>query len=300
MATRMKGTFFFKMGTGGWTESLYAVIDTSKNYKTMMSDMDSLLNLRCKLSITGDFGNQPKPWCLNPVNIQAIRVEDETLNKDAFTTLYAVTPTGYPTNATDSALLRQNLYQDEAAKIQWNGANPGEQSVTYLHGIPVKGADDNPNDINATSLIHDAEMSTDWLSALSDYAHAIRQKGLGFRRLVTYDTTKETYTFTMPQAAPKLKMRYVLRGFKSLNFLNGRRAGLMGTGNTITLLGKWRQQAWDGLGYVSPEVWAYFIPNETQPANPAQLPGAKFFFITSKKIGRPFELPRGRARVKPR
>lgn len=316
MATQMKGTFFFKLGSGGFSESLYNVVGDSITYSQMMQKMKDLLPWRTALSITGNSPGGHNPAVLTGIECSAIRVEDELQNKDSLTDLVIDTTPGFPLLPPPAnPLFSQNLNQNVAAKLQWNGASTKQQAVTFLHGIPIAGADDDINNAAAISTLNDAPMSAVWLNRLRDYGHAVRLKGVGFRYLnspwtttataptgipisVTYDAAHENYVLEFAQAPIKPRTRYVLRGFKSLRFLNGRWPGIdIGT-NKVRILRKARSDAWDQEGTAVPEVWNYFQPNETSPEDPNLLPGVKYFFLTTKKIGRPFGLPRGRQRAR--
>jgi len=319
MPTRMKGTFIMGQDGGGFSESLYAVTDTGMTYTQMMTFMQQLLPFRMALTLPGGIQSVPIFKTINGVEAMYIRVEDELRNKDALLEKVTGTFTGFPVpTPSPGPIFQQCLNNDIAAKVQWNGSVAGQQAVTYLHGIPVAASDDDINDASAISTLRKTPMASTWLLNLRQYAHAIRIRGLGFRYLtspwsvgggagfdatptsIAYDSVNEMYLVTMPQAPPQSRMRYVLRGFRGLPFLNGRWAGQqIGTTAVIRIQRRAREVVWDGQGSVAPEVWSYFLPNETIPADPVNLPGAKYFFLTRKKVGRPFGEPRGRVRVRP-
>lgn len=310
--SQMKGTFLWHLGTGGFSESLYAVASPSLGYQGMLNLMVSLLPYRTALSIGPDMAT-----CLNPLKIFGIRVEDELVPRDAMIQRNIPQPVGYAnTPIAGQGIWDSNEQQNIAAKIRFATQTAGQAAVTYLHGIPLRATSSVGYALPQPGELRFAPMSTLWLANLKAYSDQIAALGLGLRYLnspwdigglpgpmakpvtFVYDAVTETYIATMPQAATNLRMRYVLRGFKNLSFLNGRWPGIVAGVNQIRILRKARGLTWDGTGTVSPEVWAYFTPSPSLVVPAGNRPGVVYSLITGKKIGRPFDLERGRARAR--
>jgi len=121
-----------------------------------------------------------------------------------------------------------------------------------------------------------------------------------------------TYTFQFPlaQAGQTLlpigntggKFIANLKGFKALNFLNGRRPATgfiaMIGGVQVYLVNvnlRASDVPWDGIGFLSPLSWSVFAPAPSVPAAGSNLPpGFGGVLLTAKKTGRPFDLQVGR------
>lgn len=313
--TVMKGSFLYNFGTGGFSESLYAVAQPNLSYSDMTAKMLSILPYRMALSRT-----ESSQGCQNPLKPFGIRVEDEESAKDSLIT--TIGPPPYPGYILPVANLNfifsQNIIQGKACQLKWCGSLPQQQAFTYLHGVALAATDNNLTDAIAVEELKYAEMSADYRANLNSYVHQIRAANLGLRFLnspwdlngkpdpakafptaVVYDAVSQCYDITMPQAPLKKIARYALRGFKSLRPLNGRRTGIQVGPTTIRIQFPLRQILWDNAGSLVPEVWGYFVPNETIPPDPVQRPGVQHVAIVNKKIGRPFGGQAGRSKGKP-
>jgi hypothetical protein len=141
-------------------------------------------------------------------------------------------------------------------------------------------------------------------------------------------TPNNTYTFQMPlnptppggspPAAlcqnPLGKFVIIIRGMQLLKVINGRwsAVGFMYAGSTGPTIpaGYYvnvRRRAanyltttapfYDSFGYLAPEVWSVVQPAPAPPIASAFAPGITGPQLTSKKVGRPFDLQRGRRRA---
>lgn len=315
----MKGTFQFNLGTGGFSESLYAVSQPTLSYSSMLALMQQVLPARMKLSESADKAGKKAEM---PLELFGIRCEDTTRNRDAVTTNVNATYPGFSGQTGTSPVYMANMPQNSAVKVKVVGTGPNQIVNLFIHGVPVSAMD--PDLINGTATYsgfnrYPNDVAPNYLRYLAQYFDLLRAKGLGYRNLtspwdvngtpgpmavpvsVSYDDVKEVYTFTMPQASPFQRGRFVLRGFKNLNFLNGRWPCIAGIGgaNNVTMIRKARKVIWDGSGYVSPEAWSYYTPAPTASPAEGQPPGAQLTMLTTKKIGRPFGAPAGRAKAQP-
>jgi hypothetical protein len=135
-----------------------------------------------------------------------------------------------------------------------------------------------------------------------------------------------TYTFQMPvNGAPPVgqppaalcqnplgKFRIIVRSMKQLKVVNGRwpafgfmwpgGANLPPAGYYVNVLRKGANYladntgAYDGYGYLSPEVWSVTQPAPSPPWVTTAAPGIQGPLYTTKRVGRPFDLERGRRR----
>jgi len=311
--SQMKGTFLFNFGTGGFSESLHAVNNTTLTYADMRAKMLALLPFRCALSRLAITNVK------NPLVPFGIRVEDELVSRDAFNSIVpaGAAGNGFVVPVSTNEIFGQNIRQGNACQLKWCGLQSRQQAYTYIHAVALAATDNTLNDSNAVEMLKYAEMSSGYFSALAQYAHQIRLQGLGFRYLdspwdtptgpgpnafptsVAYNVAGSYYEFTMPSAPLAPFARYVLRGFKNMNFLNGRHPGIAIGGTQIRILERARQVVWDGTGTLVPEAWGYFTPNETLPPDLTQRFGVQHIAIVGKKIGRPFGGQRGRQSARP-
>jgi hypothetical protein len=120
---------------------------------------------------------------------------------------------------------------------------------------------------------------------------------------VTYNftgTPNNTYTFALNTPVNPIigKFRVILRGFQSLKVLNGRwpAMGFIQAGTYyVNVRHRAAQYVWDANGYLSPEIWSIMTPTPAPPLNGGNAPGVSGAELTSKKLGKPFGLQRGRA-----
>lgn len=343
---KWKGTFFFNLDTGGFTESLYSGDGGPSTYGQVLDAMLAILPLRLNLSQTVDMA--ATGVCINPVVPIGIRVTDLTNVRRTYTnTDFSVRATSFFTTNKTAAQIQadkinqvnapqlddfQNDSPNVAAKIQFTDG-VGHNANHFLHGFPVWAMDNDWTALPVSGFTRRlAQVSQQWVTNLKRYSDKIIQQNMGLRFTTniwapqgppfvapitgdsrpsnvvgaqpTYDSAHDYYTFFMPQPLPQDKMRVVLRGFKNLNFLNGRwlakNAGSVVVGTTtyygVTVVIPYRNQLpWDGNGTICPETFTLFQPLPSVALAPAfGIPGVQFNFITSKKIGRPFEVERGR------
>jgi len=341
-----KGTFFFNMANGGFTESVYAGTGGPTTYGTMMRAMLAILPKRLAMSQTVDMGNSG--ICINPVVPIAIRVTNLSLKRAVYLN---TNPQGNfisfnPTTLTPEQIqapqkpdnpagvsVSQDDYQNDspnvAAKCQFTDGQGHNVNILF-HGFPNYAMDNDYTKLPISGYTrHLADVNSKWVTNLGKYSDAILAQNLGFRwqfnswvpaagpwpnppwpvgtngdsrplntvgNVPTYNAATDLWTFTMAQPLPFSKMRVILRGFKNLNFLNGRYVAQAVTGTsqlTIQCLAR-DPGPWDGNGTICPETFQTFSPLSTIVLGPDGLPGAQFGFITSKKVGRPFVVERGR------
>lgn len=108
------------------------------------------------------------------------------------------------------------------------------------------------------------------------------------------------------------RFRVQMRGWKGFQVINGRWPAQVcvaqtGYGYAVRIIRQVRAfQGGAQIGFVSPVSWTIWKPNPNGAVAgyPSSLvdqngPGAKFQYVESKKIGKPFDLERGRARNRP-
>lgn len=324
---QFKGTINFGCDNQGFSESVYAVPgapNSPQSYGAMLSAMQGALPLRMKLSYGRD-----NIQCANPVFPVDIRVEDESVLRDALVTSIQQNPfPGIATGtATASAPENQNMDVDLCAKISWQNGNSRQKAVQYIHGLPVFYFGGNAIGFSAV-FTREANPNAGgtWLQNLFNYANYLSNQGLGFRYLnspwdlangmggpnaqpvsVQYNPNYSMYEMQMPAGAVGMNPfdTYVLRKWKGFNFLNGRWPGQLvaatapQTGTVIRILRKCRQVTNLQPGTVSLQRWGYFVPNPMSPPAANGVPGVVYYFVTEKKVGRITELQRGRARNRP-
>ena len=181
-------------------------------------------------------------------------------------------------------------------------------------------------------------LKTDWKQALYNFANALVDNNIGLRYAtvqwtpgaiavgsgasaiaasgngtplgITYNSVASvgnlanTYTLQMPQQQGISSGNFIanLRSFKNLRVLNGRWPAWGYTSGGMFFVNIKHRCAnytpWDGQGYMSPLVWSVMTPALSPPRSGANVPGVASIELTAKKVGRPFDLQRGRARVR--
>lgn len=333
-----KGTFFYTQDGQGASQSFYAVAGSNNvpsNFNGMANAMVELAKFRTKLSQGSD-----NPDCINPLQIIAIRIQDErSKRKGLLITNPPIQQVSYAagTGKEIGQFTPDNDEYDVAYKVNFADAY-GNTAMQYFHGVPLFSQVTTGGTAKAreTAFSRFPDIRYDWTQNLYNFCNKLRSLGLGLRYatvqwtengnpvgvapdlipgtgngspdVVEYNKAgfpPNTYSFKMPViAAPVLgKFRVIIRGMKLLAVLNGRWPAygkMIGSDYWVNV----RRRAanylpFDNNGYLSPEIWSVFQPDPAPPLSGGDLGGVTGIIMTEKKMGRPFDLQRGRQRTRP-
>lgn len=189
MSTIYKGTIDFNsVGWGGWSESVYSDVSTETS-ATMMAKMKGLLVRRMTLS------QGPDSVATNPVVPFSIRVEDELINRDAYT-VYCIAPGGPPIaggfqiptpsfspNPATTGLNNNNLDMQLGARIKFTSGASAQVASPMFHGVPIFGLASQATAQPNTSTSRQAPPNDALLSNYAGMTLYMARNGLGYRNI---------------------------------------------------------------------------------------------------------------------
>ena len=288
--TLMKGSMLMGIMNQGFSESFHAV-NPSTTYTQMATKMQAAMVKRVGLS--NGVNDVPPLAPNNQLSVTALRISDELLVRDVYV-VPVVTPVGW--NG-----LAGNMDGQQALRVIWRNGSGQQIAATYLHGIPIGGCSAAAGNEARTS-----PMGGTFTTALQSYCNTLAAQGLGFATInnapanalgsitgVVYNAVSGNYTVTVTNVVPVGKFRAALRGFKSLNFLNGRQSCQWTGTNSFVVYKRAPAGVWDNSGTAVPlsgynnnvPFYNYIVqvPSTCVPE-----------LICTRKLGRPFFLQRGR------
>lgn len=330
----LKGTFFYDIEEGGSSQSFYAVPgapNAPTTFDQMMSSMVQLGAVRSTLSQCKDNNKCANPFIFRAVRVddQTTKRKGKLNTNPQIVLASYQSNVG---SALARQIAYDNGDNDAAYKVIFTDSF-GNAAQMYFHGVPVASLLQPINQATVVQGYAGRfpDVRQDYIKNMNNFCNAMRVLGLGLRYntvqwtpmglpvgvapneiastgngtpvAVNYafaGTGTATYTFQMnPSLTVKLgKFRVVLREFKNLRVLNGRwpALGFQANGNYYVnvKVNAPNYLAWDGYGYLSPEIWSVFQPDPAPPAGPTGTSGVSGIILTSKRLGRPFGLQRGR------
>lgn len=288
---------FLLSAGGGWSESFFTQAN-NVTHEQAIAKLSALGYDRENLSWTVRDQLPAPPPPRNQISIDFLRVSDEDITKDSL-----VLPYTYQAAYSGGATIF-NLPANVCAKIKWYiKATPDVFAVTYLRGLVNQ-----PSGSGAANLVDLRNWSRTtpmppgykvWLDA---FLAKMQAQGLGFRKQlttgngtrqnpvaagVTYDVPTQLYSIKVANPWPAASFVALMRGFKGeFRALNGRHPAVRSlTDPTIAILQKPFRDlgAWNGQGTIAQLIWNYWVPD-----------AYTWTLMTTKKLGRPFYLQRGR------
>jgi hypothetical protein len=181
----------FNSNQGGFSESVYCA-DPVMTQDKMMDKMQDVLNARLLLSQCN-----PAIGCENPIEPQFIRVEDELIERDAFTLRQFAPEGGWqgftPNNqpAPDSTA-SQNLDLQLGPRVSFFSGAPRQEAVQLLHGLPVSAisqigippiAPPVPAGQFPLSFVRNTQLLSTYKKNLEKYIGVLYDNLLGFRTI---------------------------------------------------------------------------------------------------------------------